>query len=144
MQIKERALYQGAALTQIVEYKHFKALNKADEKYGHYAINDKIRLLIKYSKSDPKWQFAFNQSDLDTLNVDLEKGYETFVALVCGDETVCCLDRYNLADLLDLHGKTTQAIYVTCEPRHQPKVISRRRNREISVPHNSFPDDLFK
>ena len=36
MKIQQKDYFHGAALTQIVEHESFKALNKADSKYGHY------------------------------------------------------------------------------------------------------------
>ena len=60
------------ALTQIVEHPSFKALNKADEKYGHYLVNANIHLLVKYSSpSSSPWQFTFNESDLDSICDDI-------------------------------------------------------------------------
>jgi hypothetical protein len=62
MKIQRKDYYHGAVLTQIVEHKSFKALNKFDEKYGHYKINHDIRLMVKLASedSDP-WQFTVNK-----------------------------------------------------------------------------------
>ena len=46
MKIQKMDMFHGAALTQIVEHPSFKALNKADEKYGHYQINHDRRISI--------------------------------------------------------------------------------------------------
>jgi len=47
MKIQHKDLFHGAALTQLVEHNSFKALNKADDKYGHYLVNTDRRLLVK-------------------------------------------------------------------------------------------------
>jgi hypothetical protein len=50
-----------------VEYPSFKALNKADEKYGHYQINYNTRILLKYrSKKESPWDFELKEEDINT------------------------------------------------------------------------------
>jgi hypothetical protein len=76
MKIQEKDLFHGAALTQIVEHESFKALNKADEKYGHYQVNHDRRLLVKHSKATSNtgtqtWSFSFKPDDIGIL----VKGY---------------------------------------------------------------------
>lgn len=72
MKIQEQDVYHGPALMQIVEHDSFKALNKADEKYGHYLVNNDRRLCFKYSTAESgPWSFTFQSQDLAALKKDL-------------------------------------------------------------------------
>lgn len=60
MKIQEQDRFHGAALTQIVEHKSFKALNRASAKYGHYLVNADRHVFTKYSKATRSpWSFTF-------------------------------------------------------------------------------------
>ena len=103
MKIQQKDYYHGAALTQIVEHKSFKALNKADEKYGHYKINHDVRLMIKITSNERgPWQFTANTSDILTIKEDIQSGDQFFMCLVCGLNTICLLDSEQVQELLDL------------------------------------------
>lgn len=58
MKIQKKGSNHGVALTQIVEHPSFKALNKADEKFGHYQINHDTRILIRYRSGNSPWTFT--------------------------------------------------------------------------------------
>lgn len=92
MKIQQKDYYHGAALTQIVEHESFKALNKTDEKYGHYKINHDIRLMVKMTSIENEpWQFTANASDLATMDEDINSRDQFFLCLVCGLNTICLL-----------------------------------------------------
>lgn len=75
MLIKEKHVFHGAALAQLVEHPEFKALNKADGKYGHYVVNTDRRLLFKHrAKSGSPWHFTFKADDLKTITEDRKAG----------------------------------------------------------------------
>jgi hypothetical protein len=114
MKVQEEDLYHGAALTQVVEHPSFKALNKADDKYGHYLVNHDRRILAKYTKRRASpWQFTFSADDMLAVEKDLKaKGSRTFVCLVCGDETVCLLDEKEISEVLDVSRFAGQWIRV--------------------------------
>ena len=97
-----------------MEHKSFTALNKADDKYGHYLINANIRLLVKYSPpSNSHWQFTFNESDVKSICDDMAAdGISFFGCLVCGTETVCLLTEQQLAMVIDLDTEDAQWVRV--------------------------------
>src|SRR5690242_18720262 len=104
MKIQEKDLFHGAALTQIVEHESFKALNKADEKYGHYQVNHDRRLLVKHSKAESNagtqiWSFTFKPDDIEILIKDVKGGAKIFVCLVCGAVSVCILNQEEISTI---------------------------------------------
>jgi hypothetical protein len=143
MKIQQKDLYHGAALTQIAEHPSFKALNKADAKYGHYLVNDNRRLLVKpTTEEEPTWQFTFQTNDLDTLRADVAGGFETFVVLICGTKTICLLSAEDLPSLIDLDAVKSQSIYVEI-PKASMRVRGTAGQLKHAVTHNAFPDGIF-
>ena len=145
MKIQEKDRYHGAALTQIVEHPSFKALNKADGKYGHYQVNHDRRIMAKYSKK-PKspWQFTFSADDIQTISEDSERtGYRVFVCLTCGSSTVCTLREDEIADVLDLSSMTQQWIKVEVPKGGSIHVSGTNGSCRRAIAHNGFPDKVF-
>lgn len=145
MKIDNKDLFHGAALTQIVEHPSFKALNKADAKYGHYQVNADRRLLVKHSeKTGTSWQFTFAVDDLSTLQSDISSAFTTFVVLVCSKQTICVLTKVQFSQLIDLSSTAQQWIRVNI-----PKVgasmhiTGSQANLKNTVAHNSFPANVF-
>jgi hypothetical protein len=142
MKIQQKDYFHGAALTQIVEHESFKALNKADEKYGHYKINHDIRLMVKITSiEDEPWQFTANASDLATMEEDLNSGDQFFLCLVCGLNTICLLDGSQVKQLLDTSSREQQWLHV--RNTGSLWVWSRRIELKNAIPHNAFPNKIF-
>lgn len=142
MKIQQKDYYHGAALTQIVEHESFKALNKLDEKYGHYKINHDIRLMVKITSIvDAPWQFTANASDLETMEEDIKSGDKFFLCLVCGLETICLLDCNRVQELLDITSREQQWIRVKNTGSLRP--YSARGELVRTISHKSFPDKIF-
>ncbi len=142
MKIQQKDYYHGAALTQIVEHESFKALNKADEKYGHYKINHDIRLMIKITSIENEpWQFTANASDLETIEEDINSGDQFFLCLVCGLNTICLLDSNQVKQLLDLSSCEQQ--WLRIKNTGSLRAWSNRIELQHSIPHNAFPNRMF-
>lgn len=142
MKIQQKDYYHGAALTQIVEHKSFKALNKADEKYGHYKINHDIRIMVKITSiSDDPWQFTANASDLEIMHEDINSGDRFFLCLVCGLDTVCLLDCDQVQELLDISSRDQQ--WMRVKNTGSLRAWSARTELARVIPHNAFPDKMF-
>ena len=146
MQIKEKDLFHGAALAQIVEHGEFKALNKADGKYGHYVVNTDRRLLFKHrTKNRSPWQFTFKPDDLKTNASDRKAGFKTGVVLVCGQNTVCLLSLAQVRKLIDLDASSQQWIRVKIpRSRASMRVNGTSGTLAYTVAHSSFPSRVFK
>ena len=145
MRIQAKDLFHGAALTQIVEHPSFTALNKVDEKYGHYLVNANIRLLVKYSSpSSSPWQFTFNENDLNSICDDIMgEGVNFFTCLVCGTETVCLLSVEQLRAVIDLNAEESQWVRVEIPAGKSMRVKGSTGTLRRTIAHKAFPSDLF-
>lgn len=143
MKIQQKDLFHGAALTQLVEHDSFKALNKADTKYGHYLVNTDRRLMVKLTeKATPPWQFTFQSDDLTTLRADIASGFKTYVVLVCGTKTICLLEEADFATIIDLTSHSAQWIRVEI-PKSSMRVRGSAGGLTRAIKHNAFPEDVF-
>ncbi|NMC84030.1 MAG: hypothetical protein GYA58_01970 [Anaerolineaceae bacterium] len=145
MKTQDKDFSHGSALTQIVEHPSFKALNKADKKFGHYQINIDTRILIKYSdKEKSPWQFTFKVEDINTLVGDISSNNFSFLCLICGKVTICLLPTNDFQELLDFEKKTQQSITVELEDGKSMRVKSKIKELKHAIHHNDFPKLLFK
>ena len=144
MKIQVKDLFHGAALTQIIEHPSFTALNKADEKYGHYIVNHDIRLLVKYSSiTNGPWKFTFNPDDLKTISSDIADDYVFYVCLVCGDETVCMLNGEDLQSIINIESRDSQWVKVESPPGKSMRVSGSKGKLHHTIAHSDFPSDMF-
>lgn len=144
MKIQKKGSNHGVALTQIVEHPSFKALNKADEKFGHYQINHDTRILIRYRSGNSPWTFTLKEEDINILIEDITYNQRSFLCLVCGNESICVLSCNDYQDLIDTSKKSTQSIIVELPPRSSMHVKSKIRKLDHAIPHKNFPDILFR
>ncbi|BBO36543.1 hypothetical protein [Lacipirellula parvula] len=143
MKIQQKDLFHGAALTQLTEHVSFKALNKADAKYGHYMVNTDRRLMVKLTeKTSAPWTFTFQPDDLNTISSDIASGFRTFIVLVCGKVTICLLSEGDFSQLIDLTSPTAQWIKVEI-PKASMRVRGSHGTLKGAITHNSFPDGVF-
>ncbi len=143
MKISKKDLFHGAALTQITEHDSFKALNKADSKYGHYLVNTDKRLLVKHSDTVEPWQFTFQVDDLETLRSDIASGFSTFLVLVCSEFTICLLRKDEFERLIDLRSTGQQWIKVSI-PKASMRVSGSAGSLKHAIKHNGFPHRMFE
>jgi hypothetical protein len=148
MKTQQKDYYHGAPLTQIVEHKSFTALNKVDKKYGHYKINDNIRLMVKIatvnspSSNKDRWKFTFSEDDFDVLENDMKSEDKFFICFVCGETTICLLNHSDINQILDFSNKKPQSIHV--EKRGSLWLTGPcKRKLDRAIPHKDFPDKLF-
>ena len=146
MKIQTQDTYHGTALMQIVEHKTFKALNKADEQYGHYLVNKDIKLWVKYaSDEESPWQFTISESDSNGIQTDMKSKGHTVVVLVCGRTTICCVTMEELSELIDLKAGKAQGIKVDAQPNKQMRITGASLKKDgLKVAHNSFPACIFE
>jgi uncharacterized protein with PIN domain len=138
--------FHGLALTKIIKYESFKALNRASKEYGHYQMNHDTKLHIKYASSckpQHKFQFVLNDSDLKRINKDIESESKAYICLVCGTQTICPINKTEIKEIIDLSSKTSQSIYVTAEPGKSLWVSGSTGRLKTSIPHNAFPSKIF-
>jgi CRISPR/Cas system CMR subunit Cmr6 (Cas7 group RAMP superfamily) len=145
MRIRTKHAFHGAALAQIVEHDYFSALNRADEKYGHYVLNLDTKIVLKYcSNLNSPWVFTFGSGDMAVLETDLRLSDNVFVCLVCGSATVCALDRMEIGEVLDVQDSRTQSITIRVPKGGSMHVRGTRGELQRAIPHSSFPSKLFR
>jgi hypothetical protein len=145
MKIKDQHVYHGAALAQIVEFESFKALNKVDEKYGHYLVNTNRRLVLKYATAGQPWKFTFSVEDLQILAEDVDlKRVSVFVVLVCAHETVCVLTSDQFMSVIDIYDPRQQAVSVHFPAGGGMRVDGSLGRLRSVVPHTAFPEVIFE
>jgi hypothetical protein len=145
VKIQEQNIYHGSALMQIVEHPSFKALNKADGQYGHYQVNTKVRLWVKYSSAEQgPWVFTFHATELAGFRNDQATEFRVFIALICGHHTICGLSEEEIDALVDVKSTNRQWIKVDAPDGKQMRVTgSTMQKNPILVAHNRFPNFLF-
>ena len=144
MIIQEKDLYHGAALTQVVEHRSFKALNRATQAYGHYLINTDRHLYVKHSKKkESPWQFTFEKKHIQLIAQLIQNGRKVFLCIVCGGKTVCVLTEGEISEVLNLDDKHQQWISVSVPRSGSCHVKGGGGKLERTIPHNSFPDKVF-
>jgi len=144
MQIQEQDIFHGAALTQIVEHKSFKALNRATAKYGHYLVNTDRHVFVKYRKPNRSpWQHTLSEDDIAGISAEITNGHAVFLCLVCGTTTVCALNSTEIGTILDLGGSRQQWIRIEIPKGGSCHVSGSKGKLKRTVPHNSFPEKIF-
>jgi hypothetical protein len=137
-------IYHGPALMQIVEDASFKALNKADNKYGHYVVNTDRRLFVKYSKAlESPWPFTFQPAEMNAMAADIASGGKTFVCLICGSSTISCLTQDELVAVVNLKAKSAQWVKVEVPKGGSQWITGSKGRLDRSIPHNSFPSKVL-
>lgn len=144
MKIQKKDQYHGSALTQIIEDPLFTALNKADEKYGHYQINHNKRILVKHTSNDKSpWLFTLKPEDIDTVVGDISSDQELFLCLVCGTTTICILTTEEFEQVIDISGSSAQWVRIECPKGSGMRVTGSAGPIRAVIPHSSFPKKLF-
>lgn len=144
MKIKDMHIYHGAALTQIIEHPSFKAINRVGKKYGHYSINDRTRLFMKYRTGEEgPWNFHFEPEELRAIKRDISTQHIVFLCLICGTITICSLDQNQIVALINLSASESQSI--TVEVHDGGSMWTKGSNGKLtrSIPHTSFPSKIF-
>ena len=144
MKIQEQDLYHGAALTQIAEHQSFKALNRASTKYGHYLINTDRHVFVKYrTSSKSPWQHTLSADEMKSLVAACKANKFVFLCLVCGDNTICALEKAEISVVLDLASGAQQWVKVEVPKGGSCHVTGSNGALKRVVPHNSFPNKTF-
>jgi hypothetical protein len=153
MRVQNKHRFHGAALTQIVEHRSFKALNRASDAYGHYIVNTNPgdtsagrEIFIKYIDSPPgrsAWHFSLMEKELDRIGKAVSEDRPVSLVLVCGEQEVCLLSGDDLAEILDF-AAASQSIRVS-RPGPGKRLVVSGPSRPLrhTVPRTWFPAKLF-
>jgi hypothetical protein len=152
VKIIERDLCYGAALAQIVEHLSFQALNHASprtlsrnsSKYGHYLVNTDRHVFVKCStRFRGPWKHTLSKDEVQAIAAALASSTKLWLCLVCGNRTICALDKDEIGAVLDLAGTGQQWIRVDVPKGGGCHVTGSHGNLRRPVPHNSYPKKVF-
>jgi hypothetical protein len=139
MRIQDKDYYYGAALTQIIEFPSYTAINKITSKNGLFQLNENIRFLIKYSTSDQSdWMFTFRKDDFKDLC-----DWDYYLVLVCSNETICLLCSDDISQLVDIDSDAAQWINVIHSTGGQHNVRGSCGSLDKMIPQNAFPKNML-
>lgn len=142
MKLRIGDFYYGAALAQIAAYPVLSHVHSVAEKDGYYQINGDKRVLIKYANADGgTWRFTVRADDLSPLRDDGD--HQIWFVLVCGEETICLLNAFELETIVDVQSPGSQWISVTSRNGRSMKVAGSLGPLKHRIRHNAFPHDLF-
>ena len=168
MRIHKNHLYHGAALLQIAEDPHFKAINaimlekgasrSAYEIFGQ--AKRRSAVYLKYATSPTQaydeYVFNFDKSQLAELQEIADVVPKVFVVLVCvRAEHICCLPYKKLLKLIDQRKKERGAdesmytVLVTAPQNKSFRVYTNFPGKkgqwlgELIVSRNDFPHVIF-
>jgi hypothetical protein len=169
VRIHKNHLYHGAALLQIAEDPHFKAINSIITRNGPsrsaYEIlgqsKHRSAVYLKYATSPTdaydEYVFNFNTINLSELEEIAEVVPKVFIALVCVQaEQICCLPYRELLELIkrrkELKGgnEETYTILVTAPENKSLRVymnvpgVKKKQFGEITISRNDFPSAIFE
>jgi hypothetical protein len=155
--------YYGIALSEIALYPVATSINAICDKEGLFKVSDNRYVFMKYSASAlPLWNFIFKAEDIEILNRQVgnvnffynnddkddfifdDPKNQLFLILICGQETICCLDREHLLEILDLENRVAknQSITITYENNDQ-LVLTGIMGSLLQPITNAFPKDIY-
>ncbi|MFU8805278.1 MAG: hypothetical protein ACNA8W_15805, partial [Bradymonadaceae bacterium] len=106
-----------------------------------------VRFLLKYSTgSGEEHGFTFRSEDLEVMVNDIEaNGLKAFLVLVCGDETVCCLDEKEISKVLDVRNGDGRQHWIRVLSPEGKSMRVNGSNGELgwTVAHSRFPGCIF-
>ncbi|MFS0667983.1 hypothetical protein AB1L12_08665 [Peribacillus frigoritolerans] len=147
MKIQEQDLFHGAAITQIVEFVNGNDLSitKAENKFGHYIINNRIHIVMKYrSNNRSPWRFGFSLNEIGLINATLKEKRDIFLVLICGSTTICVLNRAEIEECINVLSDIEQWISVSSKYGSSLWINGSKAKIQYSIRHNDYPRKLFE
>lgn len=94
---------------------------------------------MKYRIANGPWRFTFQHEDVKMLEQDTK-----FLCLICGEDTICLLDKSEVQIILDLTANGSQWIKVKCQKSERMRVHGSAGKLSYTVSHNAFPKNIFQ
>jgi len=98
--------FHGAALMRIIRHELFKTVVVYGEKGCSYAVNETAGVYMKYSKRGASnWRFTFFKEHVDEITEMIERLGEVYIAFICNEDGICCLDWSEFATVISPESK---------------------------------------
>ncbi|MCY4580577.1 MAG: hypothetical protein OXD31_16235 [Chloroflexi bacterium] len=162
MEIRNRHMYQGAALAQIAEHSQFTAINRIPSSRSAFLINDGIVIYIKYATEPVQYDdyiFTFTRSQKSEIELlSTQHPERVFIALICvEDRQICCISYDELAEwfekrraaLEDVEEETSTVLVKLPEGQsfrlnmNMPGTRGQYLDEAQIISRSDFPDILF-
>ena len=134
--------YHGAVLAKLL-YKGTELKIKAFPSDGNctFSINNKIGLYIKYSKKRmTPWVFTFKKKHQEEFQILSELHKKTFLALVCGDDVIACLEYDQFKKIFHTNVDDFEWIKAHRFRRESYEISAKDGKLKGKISQNSFPD----
>ena len=107
-------------------------------------MNTDREVLIKYrTNTKMPWQHTFSPGEVQAIATAISASDKVWLCLVCGDQSICALDKAEIQVVLDMVGTGQQWIKVEVPKGGSCHVSGSNGRLKKTVPHNSFPNKVF-
>lgn len=110
-----------------------------------YILNNKVVLYVKYSTNRlSPWTFTFREEHQDDINSLKNEFGNFFIALVCNDDGVVCLDYRELKNILDDYHDPTEWLRISRRKREKYSVSGSNGKLKTKIGENEYPSKILK
>lgn len=109
-----------------------------------YVLNDSIGLYIKYSsKRMSPWPFTFHRPHQEEIAQMKLRFKQVFVAFVCHDDGIACLDHDELKAILDEHEED-EWVRISRKSRGMYSITGKDGKLKFKIGAKDFPRKIFE
>jgi len=140
--IREFELYHGAALSRLIHAQDNLVIERYPGLGGNaaYVINKRVGLYVKHSTNRMSpWTFTFLQNHQDEIFEMKSVLENVFVAMVCNDDGIVCLDYSELKNVLDDDHSLAEWIRISRRPREKYTVTGSDGKLRTKIGENEYP-----
>ena len=139
------SFFHGAALIRVIRHESYRSVKVLEENDCSYLINDTVGIYIKYSQRKlPPWSFTFSEEhvrEITEMGGSLEKVY---VALVCNEDGICCLDWKEFATVISTESTTYPKWISASRMKGEKYSVSGRDGKlKHKIGNSDFPRKIF-
>lgn len=143
--IRQVERYHGAVLARLVRRHLSESISIRVHGSGRsgYVLDDRVGLYVKYSTNRlTPWLFSFSSEHQGEI-ANLKSECTTFfIALVCGEDGIACLNRFEYLRLLDDENPSVGWIRASRRSREKYLLTGSDAKQELRVGDNEFPSKV--
>lgn len=107
-------------------------------------LNDHVGLYVKYSTNRlSPWGFSFADAHQAEVARLAGEHADCFVALVCGQDGIACLNTAELGRVLDADHRTSEWVKATRRPNEKYTITGSDGRRGFKVADNEYPSKIW-
>lgn len=104
--MNDMLFFHGAAVIRIIRHELFRTVGVYEENNCSYVVNESAGIYMKYSKrGSANWRFTFSQEHVQEIREMRERLGRIYVALICNEDGVCCLDWSEFGTVISTESK---------------------------------------